>query len=619
MARHRIASLTFVIFTVFLNVAAGTQPLAPDFSLHDAVYARTVTYEIKESNKKGCSFTSQTRIEIMFPGGRSSGDNYFLIGQSGYAKIDKIEGACSGTGLKKADIVSLTDDRDAFLTNDRLYILHFPVTMKKGDKLWYGYRQGNTDIAFFPIHYVPNELMLEKYLVVIKHPAEMDIDFDFFFPRDSVKYKIANPSATVTTLSFDSIPKAPELLYFPFNSFHAAFMTIIRRHGDVINPVSPADFAEWYSGFLDTIPRLTDTLPSSLKAELDTTTGNIERLRVIDDYVRGNVRYLSDVQGMNAIVPHAPSFVLKNLYGDCKDRAFLCQALAASYGIPVNLALVSNEAEPSFHGLHVDLFNHVICAYQSDSEAIFFDPTGKYYSFGNTAGTLIGTAAFVIDSLRPRYEPARSFIREPSLEISITGSIAKAESCSAALILRGDYYAAAAGAAKNMDPVNKENFLATIINSQLANIALERFRGTAQNDSEIYLSAKADLGRFVINSNNKKYVPATVFTLLKGDILERGGDSYPIYFGAPGNISLTLNLMTEGYEFAPDSLAMQCGDSISYETGIHRSEASGAVLTYRLKVLPIIISGAIKSEFIRFCEGYLKTRTKMFLARGVEK
>ncbi len=77
-----------------------------------------------------------------------------------------------------------------------------------------------------------------------------------------------------------------------------------------------------------------------------------------------DTRYVAIELGIGGLQPHAPGDVLRTRYGDCKDKAFLLQALVAPWGLRAHPVLVRTRdrglLEPDAPGL--DWFNHMITA-----------------------------------------------------------------------------------------------------------------------------------------------------------------------------------------------------------------------------------------------------------------
>lgn len=93
--------------------------------------------------------------------------------------------------------------------------------------------------------------------------------------------------------------------------------------------------------------------------------GNLlDQLRAAFDFAARQVRYVSVDLGITGWVPHPPDEVLKQLYGDCKDKSTLLQAIARTWGLrsfPVHVRTSSQgplaESVPS-----MAQFDHEIAA-----------------------------------------------------------------------------------------------------------------------------------------------------------------------------------------------------------------------------------------------------------------
>jgi transglutaminase-like putative cysteine protease len=101
----------------------------------------------------------------------------------------------------------------------------------------------------------------------------------------------------------------------------------------------------------------------------------------IDAWMKKNIRYVAVLLGAGRTVPNEAATVLKNRFGDCKDKATLMSALLAAKGIPSELVLIylgnaySLPEAPTIAG-----FNHVIL-YLPQFD-LYDDPTANYAAFG---------------------------------------------------------------------------------------------------------------------------------------------------------------------------------------------------------------------------------------------
>ena len=94
-------------------------------------------------------------------------------------------------------------------------------------------------------------------------------------------------------------------------------------------------------------------------------------------WVQGEIRYVSVSLGESSHRPHAPAEVLRNRYGDCKDKSFLLMRVLQSLGIPARAVLASLGA-PQGPGkvLASPLdFDHVVVQASIDGREYYLDPT----------------------------------------------------------------------------------------------------------------------------------------------------------------------------------------------------------------------------------------------------
>jgi hypothetical protein len=130
-------------------------------------------------------------------------------------------------------------------------------------------------------------------------------------------------------------------------------------------------------------------------------TGRWERVRALSEFVQGSIAYLEitiDQDALAGMRPHHPSDVLRNRYGDCKDKAVLLASMLRAVGDDSRVALVSSgnplavvETWPA------NSFNHVIVLIRADgSESpswpvvdggegarwVLFDPTNSFTPLG---------------------------------------------------------------------------------------------------------------------------------------------------------------------------------------------------------------------------------------------
>ena len=95
------------------------------------------------------------------------------------------------------------------------------------------------------------------------------------------------------------------------------------------------------------------------------------------EFVQSEIRYFSVALGESSHRPTQPDVVVKQRYGDCKDKSLLLMTLLEALGIPSRPVLLTNgvrrgldQALPS-----PQLFNHAIVQVTVNGKAFYLDPT----------------------------------------------------------------------------------------------------------------------------------------------------------------------------------------------------------------------------------------------------
>ncbi len=139
-------------------------------------------------------------------------------------------------------------------------------------------------------------------------------------------------------------------------------------------------FAEWYGR----ISQLTDEVTPEISAKAAELTKGAdserEKLVALYNYVT-SLRYVAIPLGVNSFRPHAAANVLKNQFGDCKDKANLLNALLHSLNMEAQLVLVPrfSQAYDTLPGL---AFNHAISKVTMSGETVWVDTTDDVCRFG---------------------------------------------------------------------------------------------------------------------------------------------------------------------------------------------------------------------------------------------
>lgn len=106
-----------------------------------------------------------------------------------------------------------------------------------------------------------------------------------------------------------------------------------------------------------------------------------EQARALYNWVSQEIRYVAIFLGSGGVVPNPADHVIRNRYGDCKDKTTLLIALLAAKGIEATTAMVNSGIAFEVPRLgSVSPFNHVI-AYLPKWD-LYLDPTAELAPFG---------------------------------------------------------------------------------------------------------------------------------------------------------------------------------------------------------------------------------------------
>ncbi len=154
-------------------------------------------------------------------------------------------------------------------------------------------------------------------------------------------------------------------------------------------------FAQWYERISQLTSEITPEISARAAELTQDAKSDRDKLVALYNYVTG-LRYVAVPMGVNSFRPHAAANVLKNQYGDCKDKANLLNALLRASGIQAHLVLVPRfgEAPESVPGL---AFNHAISRVDLGKETIWVDSTDDICRFGLLPPGDPGRNVLVID------------------------------------------------------------------------------------------------------------------------------------------------------------------------------------------------------------------------------
>ncbi len=228
--------------------------------------------------------------------------------------------------------------------------------------------------------------------------------FDFFFPMEW-RYVTGAWSVTV---------QLPESVYFQSASSDGS-VPLLERQGDLLLQIwsgTQSEVAELEVGapnwlnqnafsrisgyhswsevadFLWSAWKTLEFHPLELPKFVEEQVGHLasleEKVLNLLLWIQDEVRYLGIEGGLGAIVPNAPSDVLRQRYGDCKDKSLLLCCFLRHLGLEASPVLVHSALRHTVADFlpGAATFDHAIACFTLNGRRVFVDPTQAHQGGG---------------------------------------------------------------------------------------------------------------------------------------------------------------------------------------------------------------------------------------------
>jgi tetratricopeptide (TPR) repeat protein len=340
------------------------------------------------------SVTQSSRIRVLTEAGRDAiGQFYFSYSSSledlriGYFRTVKKDGTQLPVDPAQAVDTASPISQAAPMFSDVKIKVMVARDLAVGDALEYEYtRVVRVPLKagdFWAMHYQNQSSVVDSEVVMLDVPADRHLALKASpDPHSTVekdgrriyRWELSNPKPREAS----DLPADPV--------FVASTLTDWKQVGD------------WYRGLEAGRVEVTPEI-KALAAQL--TTGKNtprEKLDALYAYASEQVRYVALEFGIGGYQPHAAADVLKNRYGDCKDKSGLLEALLAAAGIGAYPALLNAERgviEPAVP--MPGQFDHVITVVPMDGRLLWMDPTLGVAPLGVLAATERGKQALLVE------------------------------------------------------------------------------------------------------------------------------------------------------------------------------------------------------------------------------
>lgn len=138
----------------------------------------------------------------------------------------------------------------------------------------------------------------------------------------------------------------------------------------------------WYYGLQHERSSPTPAIKAKALELTKGLTTDEDKIKALYQFVALNFRYISIDFGIGRYQPHAADEVLRNKYGDCKDKHTLFAALLESIGIHGYPVLISTHSNVDPEVPSPGQFNHLMTAVPTGKSTLFLDTTPEIAPYG---------------------------------------------------------------------------------------------------------------------------------------------------------------------------------------------------------------------------------------------
>ncbi len=144
------------------------------------------------------------------------------------------------------------------------------------------------------------------------------------------------------------------------------------------------NFGEWNHRLIGNRNQLSEKGKAVIQSLTKETTTDIEKAKLIYNYLQKNMRYVSIQLGIGGFQPFPADFVQEKKYGDCKALSNYMQAALNVVGIKSHYAVINSGANaiPALEDFPSDPFDHIILCIPQEKDSIWLECTSQTEDFG---------------------------------------------------------------------------------------------------------------------------------------------------------------------------------------------------------------------------------------------
>ena len=161
---------------------------------------------------------------------------------------------------------------------------------------------------------------------------------------------------------------------------------------------SPKELYEWYSSLVKDINKRDKAeLVAKTKELIAGKITDVEKAKVIFQWVQKNLNYVAFEFGMGGFIPRDAMDVFQKKYGDCKDMANLINEMMLAANLKSSLTWIGTRTKGyDYTDIATPIVdNHMIASALIDNKRYYFDATDKYCEYQYPSQMIQGKQAMI--------------------------------------------------------------------------------------------------------------------------------------------------------------------------------------------------------------------------------
>lgn len=157
------------------------------------------------------------------------------------------------------------------------------------------------------------------------------------------------------------------------------------------------EVGRWFSQIMPDNTALPEKTRTEVLALTAGCTSDLQRVRVLYDYLREHTRYVSIQLGIGGYSPSAPGRVATSGFGDCKALSFFMKQLLATAGVPSEYAVLSTNRRDFLKGYSsIGQMNHAVLCVPLAQDTLWVECTNPRVPLGYVHSGLAGHQALLV-------------------------------------------------------------------------------------------------------------------------------------------------------------------------------------------------------------------------------